>query len=73
MHIEIEGRDAFRAGIGANDCPYAFIKTPCYPNQTGRFDAEYRAKLDAWMRGWINERDTTMARTFQTGVRTYRN
>lgn len=55
LSIECAGRDAFKAGIAATECPYAFIKTPCYPNQHARFDAEYRDKMNAWMRGWLNE------------------
>ena len=58
LQYEIEGRNAFDAGRSANDCPYCFIATPCWANKDyNRFDAEYRWKLDAWMKGWINARD----------------
>lgn len=57
---EQEGRAAFKAGVGGADCPYAFAKTPCFPNDYARFDAEYRAKLNAWTRGWIIERDRSL-------------
>lgn len=62
LHIEIEGRDAFRAHVDCNECPYAFNKTPCWPKDYARFDAEYRAKLNAWMHGWMNERDRKAGR-----------
>lgn len=62
LNIEIEGRNAFRKGLHASDCPYSFCNTPCYPNKYVKFDVEYRPKLDAWMRGWINEKNVSLKR-----------
>ncbi len=47
-----EGYAAAERDQSADTCPYAFHRTPYFPHQTGAFDREYRAKLDAWFAGW---------------------
>ena len=50
---ERAGWYAFRQGYKAGECPYCFDQTDCWPNDVERFNREYRAKMDDWMRGWI--------------------
>lgn len=55
--IEQAGRDAFTSGVVANACPFTFINSPCWERKDyNRFEREYRIKMDAWMKGWINAR-----------------
>jgi hypothetical protein len=54
--IEAEGRQAYRNNRAASEGPYSFCNTPYYPNDTDGFNRNARWKLDAWMRGWIEQR-----------------
>ena len=55
--IEAAGRKAFQSGLAATDCPYSFQASPYWDTKDyARFDAEYRPKLNLWMRGWIAEK-----------------
>jgi len=54
INLEADGRQAFKKGWPATECPYAFKNTPCWQDKDyERFDREFRWKMDAWMDGWI--------------------
>lgn len=53
LALQEAGKQAFKDGRGAAECPYAFRSSPYWPNDCDGFDANYRWKLDAWMSGWI--------------------
>jgi len=50
-----QGRNAFKRGVPAADCPFAFRNTPCWETKDYvRFEIEFREKMNAWMHGWID-------------------
>ena len=59
--IEQEGRDAFKRGAKASECPYTFDRTRFYPKDYEGFNT-VRWKLDAWMDGWLDEQKKARAK-----------
>lgn len=51
--IKQAGKEAFRAGFGADACPYTFDKSEFWDKKDYAGFNEVRWKLDAWMAGWI--------------------
>lgn len=50
--IWVLGQEARKAGIPANECPFAFNRSAFWPSNYAGFNA-VRWKLDAWMKGWM--------------------
>ena len=55
--IKEAGRKAAIEGRTTRECPYIFIASPYWKDKDyDGFNREYRPKLDAWMRGFIEAR-----------------
>lgn len=67
VEAERAGEVAFEQGLLATDCPYAFIVSPCWDTKDyARFDREFKPKLNAWMRGWIQAKAADAARRLES-------
>lgn len=60
--IRKAGALSFRSGKAATECPFAFINTAYWATKDyDGFNYKCRANMDAWMRGWIDEKARSQA------------
>lgn len=50
----LAGAQAFKDGKRAAEGPFSFKNTPAWPNDYERFNRDYRARMNSWMRGWLD-------------------